>query len=130
MTEDSARQSSQAALGLDAIEARLEAILDPYRERLERATIYNIPVLRRPRAKAHDWFAGVQRTDSAVKLNLLPMHGQPDLLHDISPALRKRKTGASVFKFAEIDEALLAELELVVARSFERYMGIEPGGKS
>lgn len=114
---------------LDAIETRLEALLDPYRERLERATIYNIPVLRRPGARAHDWFAGVQRTDSAVKLNLLPMHNHPDLLDGISPALRKRKTGASVFKFAEIDDTLLKELESVVARSFERYIGNEPGAK-
>ena len=123
MTAHSARQSSQAALGFDAIEARLEAILDPYRERLERATIYNIPVLRRPGAKAHDWFAGVQRTETAVKFNFLPMHNHPELLDGISPELRKRKTGASVFKIAEIDDTLLTELKALVARSFPVYMG-------
>ena len=115
---------------LEALELRLNAILDPYRDRLEAASIYNIPVLRRPGARAHDWFAGVQRTETAVKLNFLPMHNHPDLLDGISPALRKRKTGASVFKFAEVDETLLAELASVVARSFERYMGDEPGGTS
>ena len=107
--------------GLDAIEARLRAVLDPYGDRLEPATIYNIPVLRRPGAKSHDWFAGVQRTDAAVKFNFLPMHNHPELLDGISRALRKRKTGASVLKFTEIDEALATELEEVVARAFEVY---------
>lgn len=108
---------------LAALETRLNAILDPYRDRLEAATIYNIPVLRRPGAKAHDWFASVQRVEVAVKFNFLPMHNHPDVLDGISRALRKRKTGASVFKLAELDDTLLAELESVVARGFERYMG-------
>jgi 7-keto-8-aminopelargonate synthetase-like enzyme len=108
---------------LTALELRLRAILDPYRARLEEATIYNIPVLRRPGAKAHDWFAGVQRTDDAVKFNFLPMHEHPTLLAGVSLALRKHKTGASVFKFVEMDESLFAELESLVARAFETYSG-------
>jgi hypothetical protein len=108
---------------LDAVEARLERILDPYRDRLEAATIYGMPVLRRPGAKAHGWFAGVQRTDSAVKFNFLPMHGDPSLLDGASPALLKRRTGASDFKLATIDEPLLAELEAIVGRAFESCAG-------
>jgi hypothetical protein len=107
---------------LAAVEARLQRILDPYRDRLEAATIYGLPVLRRPGAKAHDWFAGVQRTEMAVKFNFLPMHGDPSLLAGASPALLKRRTGASVFKFTSIEEPLLAELEGVVARAFESYV--------
>jgi len=108
---------------LDAVEARLKAILDPYRDRLEAFEIYGVPMLRRPGAKAHDWFAGVQMANGAVKFNFLPMHAHPVLLEGISPALRKRKTGASVFKFQEVDESLFAELEGVLARSFEQYVG-------
>ena len=107
---------------LAAVEARLRAILAPYRERLEEGEIYGVPMLRRRGAKAHDWFAGVQLANGAVKFNFLPMHTHPELLEGISPALRKRKTGASVFKFAEIDEALFAELAALVARSFETYV--------
>jgi hypothetical protein len=106
---------------LRAVEDRLKAILDPYRDRLETGEIYGIPMLRRAGAKAHDWFAGVQVADGYVKFNFLPMHGQPELLNGISPALRKHKTGASVFRFTEVDEALFAELEGVVARGFEVY---------
>jgi hypothetical protein len=106
---------------VDALVARLSAILDPYRDRLEDATIYNIPVLRRSDAKAHDWFAGVQRADRAVKFNFLPMHSHPELLDGISRALLGKRTGASVFKFSTIDESLFAELESLVARAFETY---------
>lgn len=108
---------------LEAVEARLERILDPYRDRLEAATIYGMPVLRRAGAKAHDWFAGVQRAGAAVKFNFLPMHGNPSLLEGASPGLLKRRTGASVFKFTMLDEPVLAELEAIVARAFESYAG-------
>lgn len=106
---------------LAAIEARLRAILEPYRDHLEAGTIYGVPMLRRPGAKAHDWFAGVQPANGSVKFNFLPMHDHPELLDGISPALRKRKTGASVFRFTELDESLFAELEGVVAWGFEVY---------
>jgi hypothetical protein len=106
---------------LRAVERRLLAILDPYRDRLEVGEIYGIAMLRRAGAKAHDWFAGVQVADGYVKFNFLPMHGRPDLLDGISPTLRKHKTGASVFRFTEVDEALFAELEDVVARGFGVY---------
>jgi len=74
------------AAGLAAVEARLCSILEPYRDRLEEGTIYGVPMLRRPGAKAHDWFAGVQAADGYVKLNFLPMHAHPELLDGISPA--------------------------------------------
>jgi hypothetical protein len=106
---------------LAVVEARLRAILEPYRGKLEEASIYSLTVLRRPGAKAHDWFAGVQMANGYVKLNFLPMHSHPELLEGISPALRKHKTGASVFKFTEVDEALFAELEALLARGFEGY---------
>jgi hypothetical protein len=40
----------------------------------------------------------------------------------MSAALRKRKTGASVFRFERFDEALFAELEGVVARAYGVYV--------
>jgi len=110
------------AAELAAVESRLQAILDPYRSRLEAGTIYGIAVLRRPGAKAHAWFAGVQAADGYVKFNFLPMHGHPELLDGISPTLRKRKTGASVFRFERYDEALFAELEGVLSRACDVYL--------
>jgi hypothetical protein len=108
---------------LAAVEARLLGILEPYRGRLEEGSIYGVPVLRRPHGKAHDWFAGVQVAKGYVKFNFQPMHGHPELLDGISPTLRKRKTGASVFRFERFDEALFAELAGVVARAYDVYVG-------
>lgn len=117
-------QEPESLENLATVEARLQAILAPYRERLESGLIYGIEVLRRPGAKAHDWFAGIHLVDGAVKLNFLPMHAHPELLDGISPALRKCKTGASVFRFRTLDDALAAEVEAVLRRGFEVYAGL------
>jgi hypothetical protein len=111
-----------ATTDLKAVELRLRAVLDKYREHLEESTIYSMPVLRRKGAKKHDWFAGVQAVEGAVKFNFLPMHGSPELLDGISAGLRRHKTGASVFRFMEIDENLASELETLVAKGFLEYM--------
>jgi len=107
---------------LDVVEAELRAILVPYEDELEAAEIYSMEVLRRPGAKAHDWFAGVQQVGGAVKFNFLPMHGRPELLGGCSPELLKRRTGASVFKFTELDDTLIEGLEALVRRGFDAYM--------
>lgn len=106
---------------LAAVEARLEAILDPYRSRLESFEIYGVPMLRRPGAKAHDWFAGVSPGNGVIRFFLLPMHVHSELLDGISPELRKRKRGASLFAFTTVDETLLEELKSLTERSFAAY---------
>ena len=57
-----------------------------------------------------------------MKFNFLPMHGRPELLAGCSPELLKRRTGASVFKFTEVDDALIEDLEALVRRGFDAYM--------
>jgi hypothetical protein len=112
---------------LAAIEARLRAILVPYEGRLETASIYNIPTLRRAGAKAHDWFAFVKPSPSHVGFYLLPVYHHPELRQGLSPALAKRLTGKSTFTFAALDEVLATELEGVVARAYDAYMGAVKG---
>jgi hypothetical protein len=107
---------------LAAVEARLQAILAPYEVRLQWATIYGIPTLRRPGAKAHDWFAFVKPASRHVGFYLLPMHQHPTLRDGLSPALSKRLTGKSAFTFPALDEELATELEGLVARAFDVYM--------
>ncbi len=107
---------------LAAVEARLEQILDPYRDRLESATIYNIPTLRRTGAKAHDWFAFVKPASKHVSFFLMPMVTWPDLLDGCSPALLARRQAKTAFAFPAVDEALFADLEALVARAYERYV--------
>jgi hypothetical protein len=108
---------------LATIEARLRAILVPYESRLEAASIYNLPTLKRPGAKAHDWFAFVKPAAKHVSFFLLPLHTWPELREGLSPALAKRLTGASCLTFPSIDEQQATELEALVARAYERYMG-------
>ena len=111
-----------ATADLTAVEARLRAVLVPYDGPLEWATIYGNPMLRRPGARAHHWFAFVKPASKHVSLFLLPVHTWPDLRDGMSPALARRLTGKSAFNFTAIDEVEMAELEALVARAFDRYM--------
>ena len=114
-------------MNLTELEAELRAILVPYEDVLEASEIYGMEVLRRPGAKAHDWFAGVRVKGDAVKFMLLPMHTHPELLEDISSELRKRKTGASLLTLRAGDDGLIEELQQLVQRSFDAYVGQPPG---
>jgi hypothetical protein len=110
---------------LAAVEARLRAILAPYETRLEQATIYNLPTLRRRGARAHDWFAFVKPGPKQVGFFLLPVYTYPELAGGLSPALRRHLTGKSAFNFRTLDEPLMVELEAVTAAAFERYMAAD-----
>lgn len=107
---------------LAGLEVRLERILDPYRDRLETASIYNIPTLRRRGAKAHEWFAFVKPASKHVSFFLMPMVIWPDLLDGCSPALVARRQAKTAFNFATVDEPLFADLEALVARAYDRYV--------
>jgi hypothetical protein len=107
---------------LGPVEARLRAIVDAYRDRLVVGSVYGLETLTRPNAKAHDFFAFVKPGASYVSLYLKPVYTWPDLLDDVSPALRKRLQGSrTAFSFAVLDETLLAQLEALVERAFVRY---------
>lgn len=107
---------------LGAVETRLRAIVDAYRDRLEVGSVYGLETLTRPNAKAHDWFAFVKPGASYVSLYLKPVYTWPDLLDDVSAGLRKRLQGSrTAFSFAVVDEPLITELEGLVERAFRRY---------
>lgn len=107
---------------LEVLRARLEAVLDPYRDRLEPSTIYGIPTLRRAGARKSDWFAFVKPASRHVSLFLLPVVTWPDLLDGCSAGLLAHHRGPSTFAFSSIEEGPMAELETLVARAFERYL--------
>jgi hypothetical protein len=110
------------------LEAELRALLVPYEDVLEADELYGIEVLHRPGSKAHDWFAGVRPGKGTAKLMLLPIKSRPELLDGISPVLRKRVSGDALFTLKPGDEALLPELEQVVAKAFDAYVGTPPDG--
>ena len=107
---------------LNAVEVRLRELLAPYEDRLEWATIYGIPTLRRPGAKGHEWFAFVKPATKFVSFYLLPVHEHAALRSSLSPALTKKLTGRSTFNFTAIEEPLFTELAGVIERAFDLYM--------
>ena len=107
--------------------AELRAILVPYEDRLEAAEVYGIEVLHRPGARAHDWFVGVRPGKDSAKLMLLPIKANPELLAGTPPALLKRRSGDALFTLRPGDETLLPDLEQLVARAFDAYMGTPRG---
>ena len=111
----------------DELMAELRALLVPYEDVLEPHELYGIEVLHRPGAKMHDWFAGVRPGKATAKLMLLPIKSHPELVEDLSPQLRKRMSGDALFTLKPGDEGLLPELEGVVQRSFDAYVGRPPG---
>lgn len=106
----------------ETIQARLWALLDPFRDRLEAGSVYGLSTLRRPGAKAHDFFAGVRVAPRHVGFHLMPIYTDPTLLDDVSPALRKHLKGKTTFNFTAIDDPLFDELASLTARCFVAYM--------
>ena len=113
---------------LAAIEARILAMLEPYRDRLELATIYGIPSLRWPGARAHDYFAAVKTGKSSVSLYLLVADTFPDALEGASPELLKRRSGKATFNFPRLGDELADDLEALIARLFDRYEATHSAG--
>ncbi|MBA2634666.1 MAG: hypothetical protein H0U86_16990 [Chloroflexi bacterium] len=112
---------------LKAIEARIWSLLEPYREELEPATIYGMPSLRWPGAKAHDYFASVRAGKSYVSLYLLVADTYPEALEGTPEALVKRRTGKAAFNFPYLDDDLARELGALLARLYERYRANHAG---
>jgi len=77
---------------LETVEARIWSILEPYRADLEPATIYGMPSLRWPGAKAHDYFAAVRAGKSYVSLYLLVADRYPEALAGAPNELLKRRS--------------------------------------
>ena len=106
-----------------ALEAALRALLVPYEDVLVADELYGIEVLHRPGSRSHDWFAGVRPGKGMAKLMLLPIKANAGLLDGVSPALLERKSGDALFTLRPGDEALLPELEELMARAFDSYVG-------
>ncbi|WP_437624612.1 hypothetical protein [Sorangium sp. So ce1151] len=67
-------------------------------------------------------FFGATRAGRAyTSFYLMPVYTNPELLGDVSPELKKRMQGKSCFNFKTNEPALLAELEALTRRCFERW---------
>jgi hypothetical protein len=103
------------------VEAWLWSLLEPYRQELEEATIYGMPSLRWPGAKAHDYFAAVKAAKSHVSLFLVVADTYPEALAGASERLLARRSGKATFRFTSYDRSLSEDLEALLARLYARY---------
>jgi hypothetical protein len=106
---------------LAAIEKRIWSLLEPYRDELEAASIYGLPSLKWPGAKAHDYFASVRTGTRFVSLYLLVADIYPEALEGTSDALLKRRSGKAAFNFPQLDDDMAHDLERLLARLYARY---------
>ena len=106
---------------LELVEARLWSILEPYRGELESATIYGMPSIRWPGAKAHDYFAAVRPGKSYVSLYLVVADTYPEALEGTPATLLKRRSGKAAFTFSQIDDEMARDLAALLARLYARY---------
>lgn len=67
------------------------------------------------------FFGAVRIGKRYVSYHLMPVYVNPELLHDVSPALRRKMQGKSCFNFTSLDEGLQAELADLTARGLEDY---------
>ena len=112
---------------LAAVHDRLRELLEPYHSRLvatkdgPEGMSLEIPGLE---GKPWGYVAGTRVGKRYVSLYLMAAYAFPDVGDALSPELRRRKQGKSCFKFITVDEALFAELDTVIADSFERYVAL------
>lgn len=108
-----------------AVARALRAIIEPYATRLtvtaDGPDGYTLDTRYVEKYRKPIFFGGVRRGKSYVSYYLMPLYTCPDLLKQLSPALRKRMQGKSCFNFTEIDEELFAELRAVTAAAFARF---------
>jgi hypothetical protein len=67
------------------------------------------------------FFASAKIGKDKVSFYLMPVYCHPELLEDITPALKKRMQGKSCFNFANMDQALFAELEQFVKNGRAKF---------
>lgn len=63
------------------------------------------------------FFAMVKIGPKRVAFHLMPVYCHPELLDDVSPALRQRMQGKSCFNFTRSNPELFAELSDLVRRA-------------
>jgi hypothetical protein len=107
--------------------ARSRAMLEPYGSKMhvstDSAQWYGVDMAPEAERDPSTWFGATRLGKRYVSYYLMPIYVKPDLLDDVSPALRKRMQGKSCFNFAKVDEPLLAELEALTKRGYDATAG-------
>lgn len=105
--------------------AELRKILAPYAARLDakrddQSALY-LDTRYIQKSKKPLFFGAVQMNKSYVSVHLMPVYVRPELLKDVSPALKARMHGKSCFNFASVDRRLFKELATLTKAAYASY---------
>jgi hypothetical protein len=110
---------------LDGLFASLKKVLVPYAKymvvKYDGPGIYYLESAPVPKYGTEVFFGAAQAGKKQVSFHFMPIYVFPELLEDLSPALRKRLRGTSKFVFTENDAALLKELAALTRRGYQGY---------
>ena len=67
------------------------------------------------------FFGSVQIKKNYVSFYLMPVYMYPELLKDVSPALKKHMQGKSCFNFKKVEPALFDELAELTRKGEEKF---------
>lgn len=105
--------------------AQLKAILQVFQPKLflkvDEPDAYHLEAPFSEKYGRELFFGSVQIRKNYVSFYLFPVYMFPDLLENMSPALKKRMQGKSCFNFKEIDPQLFRELKQLTKKGFDRF---------
>ena len=110
---------------------QLKNILRPYAAQLTLKTdtpdAYSLDGPFSEKWKKELFFGSVQIKKNYVSFYLMPVYMYPELLKDISPALKKHMQGKSCFNFKKVEPGLFAELTELTRKGADKFR--EENGK-
>lgn len=105
---------------------QLKAILKPFASQLnvtvDTDEAYSLDGPYSPKWKKELFFGSVQVKKNYVSYYLMPVYMYPELLKDVSQALKKRMQGKSCFNFKKMELDLFQELSELTQKGFETFM--------
>jgi hypothetical protein len=108
----------------------LKNILKPYAEKLTlRTDTPDTYYLDGPYSETWGkqlFFGSAQIKKNYVSFYLMPVYMYPELLKDVSPALKKRMQGKSCFNFKKVEPELFEELAVLTRRGAEKFKEENP----
>jgi hypothetical protein len=104
---------------------QLSSILKPYAKNMtvkaDTPDTYYLDGPYSEKWKKDIFFASAQIKKNYVSFYLMPVYMYPELLKDISPALKKRMQGKSCFNFKKVEPELFEELARLTRLSVEKF---------
>jgi hypothetical protein len=104
---------------------QLKNILIPYAKSLtvitDTADTYYLDGPYSEKWKKELFFASVQIRKNYVSFYLMPVYMYPELLKDVSPALKKHMQGKSCFNFKKVEPGLFKELEVLTSTGADKF---------